>query len=128
MQIAPILKELRLSNGLTQKELASKLGIGQSTIVGYERGEREPTINNLSLYAKYFNVSADYLLGLEDDFGVKVNDREIEKRPDYDLTDKQLADFIKLFKVMTEVQKAQVIGFVVGLLEAAGVNVKAILG
>ena len=73
MDLTVILKELRVGAGLTQKELAAKLGIGQSTIVGYEKGIREPTVSNLALYAKYFNVSIDYLLGLEDDFGVRTS-------------------------------------------------------
>lgn len=80
MDLTEILKELRVNAGLTQKELAAKLGIGQSTIVGYEKGIREPTVSNLALYAKYFNVSIDYIVGLEDDFGVRVDDKE--KKPD----------------------------------------------
>ena len=64
-----ILKELRLEAGLTQKELADKINIGQSTIVGYERGEREATLTNLSRYADYFHVSIDFLAGRIDDFG-----------------------------------------------------------
>ena len=76
MDLTAILKELRVSAWLTQKELAAKLGIGQSTIVGYEKGIREPTVSNLALYAKYFNVSIDYIIGLEDDFGVKVESDE----------------------------------------------------
>ena len=35
---------------------------------------------------------------------------------------------MKLYKVMSEIQKAQVFGYVVALLESAGVNVKAVLG
>ena len=63
------LKELRVEAGLTQKELADKINIGQSTIVGYERGEREATLTNLSRYADYFNVSIDFLAGRTDDIG-----------------------------------------------------------
>lgn len=93
MQVAQILKELRLSNGLTQKELASKLGIGQSTIVGYEKNDREPTVSNLALYAKYFNVSVDYLLGLEDDFGVKT-DRSAQE-PSFTADEKELLSYFR---------------------------------
>lgn len=64
-----ILKSLRKENGLKQSELAKKLGIGQSTIVGYEKGLHEPTAEILSRYANFFNVSTDYLLGRTDDFG-----------------------------------------------------------
>lgn len=65
MNIATTLKDLRVEANLTQKELAQKLNIGQSTITQYERGDREPTIHNLSLYANFFGVSVDYLLGLD---------------------------------------------------------------
>jgi transcriptional regulator with XRE-family HTH domain len=72
MMIGSLLKQLRLDAGLTQKELANALNIGQSTVVGYEKNEREPILSNLALYAKYFNVSIDYLAGLENDFGVRT--------------------------------------------------------
>lgn len=71
MDLSERLKELRIEANLTQKELANKLKIGQSTIVGYEKGEREATISNLSRYADYFEVSLDFLYGREDDFGIK---------------------------------------------------------
>lgn len=72
MNYADILKSLRLEAEMTQKELAEKLQIGQSTIVGYERNEREPTVTNLKKYADYFNVSMDYLSGRTDDLGFLV--------------------------------------------------------
>ena len=64
-----ILKNLRIESGLTQKDLAQKLNIGQSTIVGYEKGEREATATNLTKYANFFNLSVDYLLGRTDELG-----------------------------------------------------------
>ncbi len=48
------------------------MNIGQSTIVGYEKCEREATLTNLSRYAEFFEVSLDYLAGLEDDFGART--------------------------------------------------------
>ncbi len=72
MSLSEILKELRLEANLTQKELALKLNIGQSTIVGYEKGEREATLTNLSRYADFFGVSLDFLAGRENDYGAKV--------------------------------------------------------
>lgn len=72
MKLSEVLKELRLEANLTQKELATKLNIGQSTIVGYEKGEREATLTNLSQYADYFGVSLDYLAGRETDYGAKI--------------------------------------------------------
>lgn len=72
MDLGEILKTLRIDAGLTQKELAKILDIGQSTIVGYEKDGREATITNLSRYADYFDVSLDYLTGRIDDFGTRT--------------------------------------------------------
>ena len=73
MKLSETLKDLRQSENLSQKELSQKLQIGQSTITQYENEQREPTLYNLTKYAKFFNVSLDYLAGLEDDFGVRTS-------------------------------------------------------
>lgn len=58
-----IFKQLRLSSGLTQVEMAEKLGISRSTIGMYETGAREPDFDTLEKIADFFNVDIDYLLG-----------------------------------------------------------------
>ena len=60
---ANVFKKLRLSMGLTQEELASKLNISRSRIGMYETGSREPDFETLELIADFFNVDMDYLLG-----------------------------------------------------------------
>lgn len=55
-----VFRYLRKSQGLSQKEMAQKLGISFSM---YERGEREPNFDMLEAIADYFNVDMDYLLG-----------------------------------------------------------------
>ena len=60
------LKELRLSKNLTQTALAKETGISQSAINKWELGERKITQDYICLLCKYFNVSADYLLGIID--------------------------------------------------------------
>lgn len=69
MNIAEILKSLRIEKGLTQNELAERLNIGQATIACYENGQREPHISNLIAYADYFECTLDYIVGRTDDFG-----------------------------------------------------------
>ena len=128
MRIGDRIKELRTIYGITQVQLAEKAGISRSVISQYESNLVEPTASVVAKLAVALNSSTDYLLGLEDDFGIRVDSKELIERPDYDLADKQLTDVMKLFKVMTEVQKAQVLGFAIGMLENIGVNVKAILG
>ena len=61
-----IFKRLRLSCGLTQVEMAEKLGISRSTIGMYETGAREPDFETLEKIADFFNVDIDYLLGRTD--------------------------------------------------------------
>jgi len=60
------LKELRLEKGLTQKEIAEKLGLNSVTYLHYEKGQREPPLSLLADMAAFFEVSVDYLLGLKE--------------------------------------------------------------
>lgn len=56
----------------SQQEVADKIEISRSVLSQYENGLVEPTENVIRKFALYFEVSADYLLGLEDDFGVRT--------------------------------------------------------
>lgn len=57
------LKQARNKCGLTQKQVADKIGIGQSTYKNYECGTREPCGDKIVALADLFGVSTDYLLG-----------------------------------------------------------------
>lgn len=59
------LKELRQKAGLTQKQLADKMGITASVVSYYELSERNPSPETLIKLAAIFHVSTDYLLGIE---------------------------------------------------------------
>ncbi|MCL2771754.1 MAG: helix-turn-helix domain-containing protein [Oscillospiraceae bacterium] len=61
-----ILKDLRIEKNISQKQLSSNIGISTSHYQSYEYGKTKPTIDNLIKFCLYFNVSADYLLGLSD--------------------------------------------------------------
>lgn len=58
-----VFKHIREKSGLTQQQLADKLGISRSAIGMYEKGEREPNFETLELIADTFNVDMNYLLG-----------------------------------------------------------------
>ena len=62
-----IIKNLRVENNLTQTELSQAVGISQSIIARWEKGERVPTLDNLITLSKYFGCTIDYLAGLEQD-------------------------------------------------------------
>lgn len=57
---------LRKEYGLTQQELADRLGLAQSAIGMYETGKREPDHDTTAKIAKYFGVTTDYMLGISE--------------------------------------------------------------
>lgn len=60
------IKDLRLEKELTQTELAKKINVSQAAIAKWETGDRTPTVDCIIILAKFFEVTTDYLLGLED--------------------------------------------------------------
>ena len=60
------LKDLREDRGLNLTALGKETGFSQVAIGRWERGTQIPNIETLIVFANYFNVTADYLLGLED--------------------------------------------------------------
>lgn len=60
------LKILRIEKKMKQEDLAKELGVVQSAIGGYEAGKNLPRPDVLVKISKLFNVSLDFLLGLED--------------------------------------------------------------
>jgi len=69
MAFSNILKYLREEKEITQVELAKACNLSPQCICNLEQGTRNPTGSTVATLARYFGVSADYLLGLEDDFG-----------------------------------------------------------
>lgn len=73
IKIGEKLKELRKSKGWTQVQVAAKMGLTDSVISFYERQERAPSPEVLIKFAELYDVSTDYLLGVE-----KVNDQHLD--------------------------------------------------
>ena len=63
MEFSERLKDLRKQAGLTQVDVAEKLGISQPAYASWERGIKKPTQENLVKIAQVLNVSVDYLVG-----------------------------------------------------------------
>lgn len=66
MEFGKKLKLLRKAKGVKQKEVADFLGVTLGAYAHYEHGTREPAYQTLVMICKYYKVSSDYLLGLED--------------------------------------------------------------
>lgn len=60
------LKELRKKNNIKQEDLAEKIKVTQNTVSNWECNTAKPDVDTIILLSKIFNVSTDYLLGLED--------------------------------------------------------------
>lgn len=57
------IRDLREDNDKTQTEIADFLGTSQTMYARYERGASDLPIRHLISLCKFYNVSADYLLG-----------------------------------------------------------------
>lgn len=77
------IRDLREDADLKQSQLAEAVGISQKTLSNYETGATNPDSYAIIKLAEYFDVSTDYLLGVED-MGAKnkraANIKRMEKR------------------------------------------------
>ncbi len=70
--IADKIKALRESRGMTQAELARQLGITRSGVNAWEMGLSVPSTQYVVDLALFFNVSSDFLLGIDSSFTLNV--------------------------------------------------------
>ena len=68
--ISDKLKEIRENTGMNKKEFANYIGVKYTTYNGYETGAREPDSDFLILISTKFDVSTDYILGLQTESNV----------------------------------------------------------
>lgn len=69
------LRNLIDNTTVSRKVIADKIGCDVSTVTKHYNGDRNLTIDYVIKYAKYFNVSADYLLGLSE---AKTSDKDLQ--------------------------------------------------
>lgn len=73
------LKELRMKNGLSQRELANAFKVSTGTVGNWEVGSREPDFSTIIKLADYFRVSVDYLIGHSDNSTNQVGAKGTEQ-------------------------------------------------
>ncbi len=64
METNEVIRNLRIKNNLSSKELSKILNISESSVSLYESGKRKPSLGLIIKIADYFSVSTDYLLGI----------------------------------------------------------------
>ena len=76
------LKELRTEHNLTQKALATHLGLSSNCICEWEKGRAEPSLEALKKLSTLFCCSIDYIVGNCDELGViALNSQTAELSP-----------------------------------------------
>lgn len=72
MKFCDRLKAIRKESNLTQRDMYTRLNVSPNCYASYEQGRTEPNIEMLKQLCIVLEVSADYLLGLEDETGAKT--------------------------------------------------------
>lgn len=80
LKIADRIKYLRDKVGMTQTDLAKRLGISRSAVNSWEMSLSTPSLSNIVEMTKIFHVSADFLLASNDKMTVDISDLSNEER------------------------------------------------
>jgi transcriptional regulator with XRE-family HTH domain len=79
MNFGERLRYLREKHGLSREKVANELTLTYGTYCNYETGKREPDFETVKRIALFYNVSADYLLGI---FDLPLRPESINDLPD----------------------------------------------
>lgn len=115
-EMSKLLVYLRQEKKLSQKELADRIGISQSTIAKLELGRNEATAETIRKLSAFFNVSADYLLGKTDDIGAVVSP--------IDSSDPREKELLSMFRQMNTAQQNRFLGIAEGMIEESKKNIR----
>lgn len=90
------LKIARERKGLSQKDMAESIGVAKSTYSLYESGNREPNVQTIKKIADILNVSADELLGINEELITIAAHFDGDEYTEEELDEiKQFAEFVK---------------------------------
>lgn len=77
MDVADRIQNLRKTKGISQEELADKVGVSRQAVSKWEGGQSTPDVEKIIILCDYFGVTTDYLLR-----GIEPKTEETKKRPD----------------------------------------------
>lgn len=96
------LRLMREKLGLSQADLADRLGIGQNQIYRYETGQVEPSPTIIGMLAKEMDVSADWLLGLVDNPNRRIEEGDLSQHERDLLAAYRRGDLRDLMRIVVE--------------------------
>ena len=97
------LKSLRITKGISQKDVANYLGIDRTTYLKYENGSSNPNISRLTKLANFFDTTPNYLLG-EDVEQVNISTKHIMDQ------DSNLNELLNLYNKLDNKSKNRLLG------------------
>lgn len=123
------------NSGKSNRSILLELGFSPTALAEWNRGKSKPTVEAITSLAKYFNVSADYLLCLSDE-ATPLKTADIIGRPDFAIStelaelskDKDFVNSAKLYKAVDNGCKKEICAYILGVATALGVNIAQILG
>ena len=118
MQFKDVLKALREERGISQKSIATACKLSPTCVCQLETGARNPTGSTLEALADFFEVSTDYLLGREDDFGI-IN---LKSEPPALSTKAQ--ELVDIFNALDSMHQIQVLEYARYFAERSGKKIK----
>lgn len=72
--------DLRERSGMTQTDLAMRMGVTRSGVNAWEMGISKPSLDNLLTLSRIFHTTTDYLLGKEDEDVIVINNFSMEEK------------------------------------------------
>lgn len=94
METFEIIKNIRTSNHLTQSDFGRILKCDRYRVADIERGKTTPTIEDIKIISKEFNISSDYLLGISD---VQSTDTDVKMICEYTGLSEYSVDVLRFF-------------------------------
>ena len=102
------LMELREERNLSQNDVANAIQTSRTNIGRWEKGLNEPAAGYLIKLAEFFEVSTDYLLGLENDLGIKKYSAPLQKTVELSPEAKEL---VEIFNALEEEYQSQILEY-----------------
>jgi transcriptional regulator with XRE-family HTH domain len=96
------LKAIRERKGLTQEELAARIGVGTQQIWRWESGSTTPASNFVADLARELSVSSDYLLGISDDPTPSIGEDDLTDIEHKVISAMRLGEKLKAIKAIVE--------------------------
>lgn len=119
MELSNVLRQLRESRGIGQKELADALNYSTSTVSNYENGVHFPNPDTLCALADYYGVTTDYLLGRKNHpYSEKILEQHISEIYTVD-------DLLRLLYRLPDLNRQTLVDFIMSIENLLSVPLQA---